>query len=79
MTAAEMWAEIKKDATKRSPLHVMGLKRRLGESRMDEAGDIKAHITAMQAVWDEIRAIGGKLEDEDINEAVAKIRSFGPK
>ena len=63
--ATQMWNTIKTDATRKSQLHKVDIRRRLQAMTCDEDGDVKAHLNAMMKLREELEAMGSSIADED--------------
>jgi Reverse transcriptase (RNA-dependent DNA polymerase)/gag-polypeptide of LTR copia-type/Zinc knuckle len=68
LTASQMWARIKADATTKSQLYKIDAKRRLGEAKCAEDDDMNEHLDKLTEIRDELLAMGTTVPDEEYTE-----------
>jgi hypothetical protein len=61
-----VWEAIVKDAEDKSDMHQTDAQRRLHEMRCDDEGDLKAHLTEMIQLSQELAAMGSTIADKDL-------------
>jgi hypothetical protein len=61
-----VWEAIVKDAEDQSDMHQTDARRRLHEMRCDDEGDIKAHLTEMIQLSQELAAMGSIIANKDL-------------
>ncbi|KAG7443513.1 uncharacterized protein BT62DRAFT_850113, partial [Guyanagaster necrorhizus] len=64
-TAGKMWEKVKDEFEKESKMMTVDLRRKLQEERLPENGDIKAHLTKLKSLRQDLTAIGAHPGDEN--------------
>src|ERR1700761_4530966 len=64
-SAGLMWKKVKEEFQKRSKMMTVDLRRRLQDERCPENGDVKAHLTKLQALREELIAMSADPGDDN--------------
>ena len=68
--ASSIWTAIKDDATKRDVVYQVEIRRKMLALRCDDGSDMKAHLTKLSELKDELLTIGSKITDEEYTEII---------
>jgi hypothetical protein len=64
-TAKKMWEKVKGEFEKKSKMVKVDLRRKLQDERCTEGGDVKAHLTKLQSIREDLIAMGANPGDNN--------------